>query len=471
MRPLRLLCLLAVVAFAALALSSAAHAQAEAPVRVRLFGAASPDAVSVRGPATVTVDGRAVGRLSPGAAAQISRRGAGVRIGGAGLDAEGQTVELAPDGPAGRIHVTGGRAAVDVTGRIVALGVGSQLVVVNHVPMPDYVASVVASEYGFSEIEGVKAQAVLARTYAARSAAPRRPYDLDDDQRSQVYRGAGVVTPTSARGEAETRGQILTYRGAPAEAVYSSSSGGHTADNEAVWGTTPVPYLRGVPDPYDAGAPDHSWRTTADAARVHGALSRRNGGQVSGVYVTESTREGRAVRVHLVGARQETVSGSDFRTIVNGSLGWRTVRSTKFRVSLQGGQYVFDGGGFGHGVGMSQYGARGQARAGRSYTEILAFYFQGTDVTGAGPAYASAGPPSATRGASFPSPRTPRTAPAAAPSAAPSAPAPPRRGRGEAFVVRDPQAAPAATAAAPAAAPAAPSADGRRWPTPRRAAW
>ena len=466
MRPLRLLVLLAT---GAVALSSVAYAQGEAPVRVRLFGAASPGDVSVRGPATVTVDGRAVGRLAPGATAQIARRGAGVRIGGAGVDAEGQTVEFAPDEPAGRLHVRGGRAAVDVTGRIVALGVGSQLVVVNHVPMADYVASVVASEYGFSEIEGVKAQAVLARTYAARSAAPRRPYDLDDDQRSQVYRGAGVVTPTSARGEAETRGQILTYRGAPAEAVYSSSSGGHTADNEAVWGTAPVPYLRGVPDPYDAGAPDHAWRTTADAARVHGALSRRYGGQVSGVFVTESTREGRAVRVRLVGARQETVSGSDFRTVVNGSLGWRTVRSTKFRVSLQGGQYVFEGGGFGHGVGMSQYGARGQARAGRSYVDILAFYFQGTEVRGGSPAYASGWPPSA--GGSSPSPR----AVPAAPPPAPSAPAPPRRGRGEAFVVRDP-AAPVATAppAAPAAPAAAPSADGRRWPTPRtpaRAGW
>ena len=86
--------------------------------------------------------------------------------------------------------------------------VGSALVVVNHVGMSDYVASVVGSEYGFPEIEGVKAQAVLARTYAVRAVDPRRAYDLDDDQRSQVYRGVGAVTATSERAERETRGEV-----------------------------------------------------------------------------------------------------------------------------------------------------------------------------------------------------------------------------------------------------------------------
>ncbi len=409
MRPLRILFLLLV--------AGTAQAQPTATVRVRLFGTGTPNAVTVSGPGSVVVDGRPVGRLL--GEARLERGGAGVRLSGS-VQAEGMHVEITPD--AGTLHVVGGRTVVDVRGRLVADAQGGALVVVNHVPMPDYVASVVASEYGFPEIEGVKAQAVLARTYAVRAAqtAASRLYDLDDHQGSQVYRGAGVVTETTRRAVAETRGQILTYAGAPAEALYSSSSGGHTASNESLWGSTPVPYLRGVPDPYDDAAPDHAWRTTADAGRMLGVLSRRYGGTVTGVEIAERSREGRAVRLRLIGSTVPVVSGADFRTAVNSALGWRTVRSTLFTLSREGGQYVFTGGGFGHGVGMSQYGARAQARAGRTYRDILAFYFQGTDLVGgdALPNYAS----------DRPAPRAPAVAasgvalPTSAPVYAPSAP-------------------------------------------------
>ena len=375
MRPLRLFPLATLLA---LLLPAAVSAQA-ADVRVRLFGTAAPASVTVTGAATVTMDGAPVGRTRAGGTLTVLRDADEVEVSGGGFAAEGRRVEITPE--AGTLHVVAGRQTVDVAGSVTGLVWGGALAVVNRVPMPDYVASVVASEYGFPEIEGVKAQAVLARTYAARAATVQRPFDVDDHQGSQVYRGAGVVTETARRAERETRGQILTYGGAPVEALYSSSSGGHTADNEAVWGTAPVPYLRGVPDPYDDAAPDHAWRTTADAARLASVLARRYGGAVTGVEVAERSREGRAVRVRLLGT-PTVISGADFRTVVNGSLGWRTVRSTLFAVTTEGGQVVFTGGGFGHGVGMSQYGARGQARAGRTYRDILGFYFAGTAISG-----------------------------------------------------------------------------------------
>ena len=89
--------------------------------------------------------------------------------------------------------------------------------------------------------------------------------------------------------------------------------------------------------------------------------------------------------IRLEGAGRETITGSQFRRAVDAAIGARTVRSTRYDVSLQGDEYVFTGGGFGHGVGMSQFGAVGQARAGRSYREILAHYFVGTDVSGSAP--------------------------------------------------------------------------------------
>ena len=456
-----------------------AAAQADA-VRVRLFGTSPPDAVTVTGAGTVTVDGVRVGTTAPGAVSRVERDGTRVRVSGGGVEAEGQSVEVAPGSAEATLHVVGGRQTVDVRGTVTGTAAGEGLTVVNRVPLPDYVSSVVASEYGFPEIEGVKAQAILARTYAVRQAAGRagRAYDVDDHQGSQVYRGAGVETATSRRAERETRGQILTYAGQPAEALYSSSSGGHTADNETVWGTPPVPYLRGVIDPYDADAPDHTWRTTADAARVHGVLARRYGGTVTGIEIAERSREGRAVRVRLLGTNGTVVSGSDFRTVVNGTLGWRTVRSTLFTLSVDGGgQYVFSGGGFGHGVGMSQYGARGQARAGRSYLDILAFYFAGTQVVGGDapavpPAGLLASERAGTGGVPRPptaSPSAPRPRPTSSPASAPSAARPPTAAppsapgsRGEAIVLRPAPTVGAARPPGPSAPAARPPASGTR---------
>src|SRR5690606_21007969 len=246
------------------------------------------------------------------------------------------------------------------------------------VPLEDYVASVVASEYPFTEIEGVKAQAVLARTYVLRAANPRNPFDVTDDTGSQVYRGAEVVTDVARAAAEATHGEVLRYGTALVEATYYSSSGGHTANNEDVWRGAPISYLRGKPDPFDRDAPDYRWSTSAEVAGTLRALGRRYGGTVTGFEIEARAQDGRVTRVRLLGNRPQTISGNEFRTVVNGAFGVRTVRSTHFTVTRRGNRYVFEGRGFGHGVGMSQYGARGRARAGHSYRDILAFYFTGT---------------------------------------------------------------------------------------------
>jgi hypothetical protein len=164
-------------------------------------------------------------------------------------------------------------------------------------------------------------------------------------------------------------------------------------------------------------SPDHEWTVTASRERVLAALSRRFGGSVVGVTVTDRSPEGRVLKVQLEGARDTEVSGTAFQSAVNNSLGWRTVRSTNFDVVRRGDEYVFDGRGFGHGVGMSQYGARGQARAGRTYREILDYYFGGTSL-----AYRGTGEPSRPIDAPV---LVTRAEPSSAPEAAP-APVQPR---------------------------------------------
>jgi stage II sporulation protein D len=243
------------------------------------------------------------------------------------------------------------------------------------------VAAVVAGEYPFEQIEGVKAQAVLARTYALHRHGRLGDHDVVDSVMDQVYPGATAATDLTRRAADETRGEVLSFGGDLAEIYYSSSNGGHTAASETVWGRPPVPYLQARPDPYDE-SPDSRWTARIPARRLHDALSRRFGGRVTAIEIDDRSSDGRVHWIRLRGARRDRVLGQDFRMLTIDAFGGRVVRSTLFDLSRSGDDYVFEGRGWGHGVGMSQYGARAQAREGRSYRDILAFYFDGAELTG-----------------------------------------------------------------------------------------
>ena len=124
------------------------------------------------------------------------------------------------------------------------------LTVVNVVPLEDYVRGVVPNELspgGWPELEALKAQAVAARTYAVSNLGrfSSEGYDLTPDIRSQVYGGRSTEHPLTDRAVAETRGRILTYKGAPVNAFYTSTCGGRTEDGENIFGGAPLAYLRG----------------------------------------------------------------------------------------------------------------------------------------------------------------------------------------------------------------------------------
>ncbi|HEY5316427.1 MAG TPA: SpoIID/LytB domain-containing protein, partial [Solirubrobacteraceae bacterium] len=151
---------------------------------------------------------------------------------------------------------------------------------IDAVGLDDYVRGVVAAEMpsGWS-MQALEAQAVAARTYAITTDAGGSDFQQYSDTRSQMYGGVRAETPRSDAAVAATRGRVVTYDGRPAVTYFFSSSGGHTENNESVWpGSTPDPWLRGVPDPYDgAGAnPNHRWLVELTAARatskLHGLL-------------------------------------------------------------------------------------------------------------------------------------------------------------------------------------------------------
>jgi stage II sporulation protein D len=267
------------------------------------------------------------------------------------------------------------------TVRLIASGGG--LTVVNNVELEQYLLSVLGAEMnGNWPKEALKAQAVTARSYALekREAAIRagRPYDLYDTQTSQVYKGLQTESQGTLQAVAETAGQVLVHNGQLVEAYFHSSAGGCTEPSENVWSSS-RPYLQMVKNNFDQGTPVSEWSRTLSADELGNIFGV---GTVQQMIPVRATACGRVREMKIVGDRKTvTVSGERIQSALN-------LRSTLFAVNPQqiaaskaGGkpsmQFVVNGRGFGHGVGMSQWGAYNMARQGKSYLQILAEYYRG----------------------------------------------------------------------------------------------
>ncbi|RMF61163.1 MAG: SpoIID/LytB domain-containing protein [Bacteroidetes bacterium] len=375
-------------ALCALLLALALPARADDDLlRIRLFDRENPKALTISsedglllyaGDATEPMQ-----HLGRNASVRISVRGTELFVEVDDLRLHATSLRVRPDG-ANPMTLTATTAGDETVTRrypgtlTLTPGPDGSLVVVNHVDVETYVAAVVAREYGFDDLEGAKAMAVLIRTYALRALGKfGADYDHVDHTLSQVYQGLDRISEVAREAARQTAGEILTYRGEPVEAVYFASSGGHTADNETVWEAAPRPYLRGKRDPYDR-SPHASWQFRANRSELLAALSDAFGQRVEGFLIEERSRDGRVRTITLLGSPERTVTGNAFRLAVLKRFGPTSLKSTLFDARVQGNQYVFDGRGFGHGVGLSQWGAHEMARQGHDYRDILAFYY--TDV-------------------------------------------------------------------------------------------
>jgi len=281
--------------------------------------------------------------------------------------------------------------------------VGSGIALVNQLPLEDYLLGVVPGEIGrrldprFGE--AVRAQAIVARTYTLRALGQYtgKPWDVRDDVRDQVYDGLKGEDPLCTRGVRSTTGQILADgSGKPIDAYYHSTSGGHTADIRDVWpGKAVQPYLSGVDDT----APDgRAWGGAALVAdwserwpieQLHEAVRRDlsdalgrkvDPGPVKALRLEGRDRSGRARKL-VVEAENgifEVPSDRIRWALRRPAKGRPILRSTRFELAIVNGEYLAEGTGYGHGVGMSQNGAMGRAFAGQSFQQILSAYYPGT---------------------------------------------------------------------------------------------
>ncbi|MEM9136478.1 MAG: SpoIID/LytB domain-containing protein [Cyanobacteria bacterium P01_F01_bin.42] len=255
------------------------------------------------------------------------------------------------------------------------------LTAINHVDLEMYLASVIGKEMYVSWPQAaLQAQAVASRSYALYKIQRQQNklFDLLSTTTSQVYGGVEGEAPSTLEAVAATEGQVLTHSGKIIEAVFHSSSGGHTENSEHVW-MSAVPYLRGVPD-YDHEAPVYQWQINFTASQLRQRLP--GVGNIRALIPVQTSPTGRVKKLRVQGdAGSQTISGRQLRK----SLG---LKSTLFQVqpnfapvagqpvALNG--FSILGRGYGHGIGMSQWGAHGMANQGKNYQEIVQHYYPGT---------------------------------------------------------------------------------------------
>ena len=272
-------------------------------------------------------------------------------------------------------------------GRICIVKDSGKTLVVNVLDIEEYVKGVLYNEIShYWPIEAIKAQAVVSRTYAlyrVLSSGRKEAFDLKDDQSSQVYRGYNSEHFRTNKAVDETKGEVLvcanTHRVFPA--FYHACCGGKTELPQNVWmGNDFKCDFEVVEDPFCSICPYISWKyeiSTFDFVSCLRELGVK-GREVKYISVSDITDSGRAKSILLITDKgQYLLSAQKVRMM----LGSSRLRSTLFQVRMIGNKLIFWGHGWGHGVGMCQWGAYGMALKGYSYKEILKFYFPNADIS------------------------------------------------------------------------------------------
>jgi stage II sporulation protein D len=273
-----------------------------------------------------------------------------------------------------------------LVGRIRVSARKGKLVAVAVVPLEEYVAAVISREAPASfDIEALSALAVAVRSYVLLSMEkPREPtHDVVAGVEDQVFDGVEGIAEGFRRAAESTRGQVLAYQGTLARPVYHSTCGGSTENAKDAWGTD-VPYLRSIACDDCRDSPARRWDTRMDAKegrRVALLLGVRAVGALR-LEIAGRSSTGRASRIWISsGGVSREISAAAFRR----EAGYARIKSLMMEIVPVGNGWVFSGRGYGHGVGMCQWGADGMAKRGKSFGEILARYYPGTVLSRSSP--------------------------------------------------------------------------------------
>jgi stage II sporulation protein D len=255
------------------------------------------------------------------------------------------------------------------------------LLVVNQINLEDYIKGILYHESShYWPIEALKAQAIASRTYAVYQMQENRAKDFDvtSDVYSQVYGGSTSERYRTNKAVEETLALIITYQDKPIPAYFHATCAGHTEDASVLWKTDLAP-LKGVACDFCKESPHYNWHYVIFIGELREELKNAgyNLGMIKEIQILGRNNSGRSTELNLVTDRNELkIPAKDLRNIVGPDL----IRSTKFNVTIEGQDAIFEGTGWGHGVGLCQWGAYFMAKQGWDAKKILQYYYPGTDV-------------------------------------------------------------------------------------------
>lgn len=260
--------------------------------------------------------------------------------------------------------------------------------IINELYLENYLAGLINAEMNSKwHMEAIKSQAVIARTYALYQKKSRinDPYHLKNSHMDQVYHGAGKEDDRAFSAVNSTKGIVVTYKGDYALTLYHGNGGGKTENVENVWGgknsSKNMPYLSSRKSPWDKGAPNYAWEFSVPIDKFASMLKSKgySVNRIKSVKIKKKTRTGRVLTVLIKTKGKDkliTLTGEELRA----ALGYAKLRSTMFKAKKSGKSVLFSGFGSGHGVGLSQWGAKGMAEKGYNYKKILKHYYRGAKL-------------------------------------------------------------------------------------------
>lgn len=261
---------------------------------------------------------------------------------------------------------------VDPPGKIIA---------VNTLPVEEYLNGIMRDEVNpWWPVEAIKAQAVVARTYAYYQIQQNRsrPYDLTGDTNSQVYGGIAGEAWRSTQAVKHTTGEVLTYQGMIFPAYYHSTCGGHTQDADRLWQIN-LPVLKGKPCGWCAGTKHFFWtrQILADLFMKKLRWRRYDVGPIHQIIPSPPDASGRSEEITLLHDKGTLIiKTKTLRAIFGPDL----IRSSRLAVKIENGDVTWEGTGWGHGVGLCQWGGWQMAMQNNDYRKILATYYTGSEL-------------------------------------------------------------------------------------------
>lgn len=258
-----------------------------------------------------------------------------------------------------------------------------KIYIINVVNIEDYLSSVVPSEMPSSwNDEALKAQSVASRTYTyyhlSRKGDSKAIFDLDATTNFQVYKGISAEKESTTKSVKDTAGFIMTYNYEPILAYFHSTSGGKTADDKYVWPEDDLPYLESVPSEYEKDSPHYEWTAEITLSDIERGLASKYQRIGKIRKITFKKYDDRVVEVNVVHTNGNIrMTGNQFRLLIDPS----KLKSTMFTAKQNGNSFHIYGKGWGHGVGMCQWGAKGYGENGFNYEKILKHYYKDIKLT------------------------------------------------------------------------------------------